>query len=311
MSHSEDRFLLLLDVRHEEGMFDVPVANSSQHPYWNASMGSTSSKPTILSVESVSISLPTLTGLNQQPEPEQPERIPPPTPEPSLQDLFNDDGNKLLTIIGQFETIHLGNNDFTSAANKVSGASFVYFDLETAGLAVSTEICQIAAKYRDMSFNVYMAPSAIEPGASKVNSMTVHEGQLLYRGEAVETVSERTALLNFLQFLKQIGRRVVLVAHNAFNFDAKIIMYRYRRSEFFKEFVEVVVGFCDTLTLLREKVPNRPSYKLVNLVKSILELDENDLHNAVVDVRVLEELIVKLQVEEEEMFKHTRALAQF
>ena len=86
----------------------------------------------------------------------------------------------------------------------------VYFDLETTGINHKTrhegiEICSIAAIHpaSNAKFSQFWVPQAqFQPGATRVNGMTVKEGKLFKNGEAIkEAVPLKEGLEEFLKFL--------------------------------------------------------------------------------------------------------------
>jgi len=75
---------------------------------------------------------------------------------------------------------------------------------------------QIAAKANEAEFSVYILPrKGISDAASRVTGLTVGNG-LLFKGDSpVVTTPIKTALTNFVNFLKENGAEsVILVAHN-------------------------------------------------------------------------------------------------
>ena len=80
----------------------------------------------------------------------------------------------------------------------------VVFDLETIGLARSSDIIQIAANTEKAEFQNYVTQRVvITPEASAVTRMTYCKGtnQLYLNGKEVEGVSVQEALLDFITFL--------------------------------------------------------------------------------------------------------------
>ena len=60
---------------------------------------------------------------------------------------------------------------------------------------------------------------------------------------------------------------------------------------------EYVVGFCDSLSVLRTAFPGKPSYKLGVLYREICDKNFND-HNALDDVQALAEIFGNAEIEE-------------
>lgn len=122
-----------------------------------------------------------------------------------------------------------------------AGSKIVIFDLETSGLSHSAEICQvsfliiilidnifstalrvcrffpqISAATETETFNVYMVPKTMTPGAAATTGLQVRCGEMYLNDKQLETVPPRVGLLNFVKFLRTIGDSIILVAHNGF-----------------------------------------------------------------------------------------------
>ncbi|XP_061578377.1 three prime repair exonuclease 4 [Cololabis saira] len=168
----------------------------------------------------------------------------------------------------------------------------VFFDLETTGLDTSTcDIVQLAAVCGTEVFSRYVLPGQdIDPGATKVTGLSVSpEGQLLLRGVAVATVPLGDALASFLHFLGQFNRPVLLAAHNARRFDAPILTRVLQEHGLREQFQDLVSGFLDTLPLSRNLHPDLDRNNQPFLVQLFLGR-QYDAHNALEDVRALQEL---------------------
>jgi predicted house-cleaning NTP pyrophosphatase (Maf/HAM1 superfamily) len=85
-------------------------------------------------------------------------------------------------------------------------------------------------------------------------------GKLLYKCKPVITSSLTNCLKSFLDYLKSFKQQVVLVADSNKVFDSRILVKAFRSSnmlDMLEELHSVVVGFVDTLPLLREIIHNR------------------------------------------------------
>ena len=174
--------------------------------------------------------------------------------------------------------------------------SFVVFDLETTGLSRNSDITQIAAQCGDRKFNNYVLPRCdISKEASSVTGLSFQRStnKLYHNGDQVEAVSQREALLNFIEFLN-VKNTSVLVGHNVSMFDIPILVNRLREFSLLSTVANGVSGYIDTLKVARkvfskEKVTN---YKQQTLVTEILG-KQYSAHNAVEDVMSLQELFSK------------------
>lgn len=124
--------------------------------------------------------------------------------------------------------------------------SIIYFDLETSGFEKNSDTLQIAAIFRDHTFNVYVKPTqSIKPMASQVTGLQQKEGILYLRGQVVNCLPLKEALQLFLQFLNQSEKPLLLVAHNA-PFDIRHLLAAILSTSMVNKF-QKIVGFVDTL----------------------------------------------------------------
>jgi len=173
----------------------------------------------------------------------------------------------------------------------------VYFDIETTGLAYSREIVQVACYepgFED-SFSVYMLPrGGFEPGASRVTGLTKEGGALLYRGKRVETVSLKeglSALIEWLRFLQP----VLLVGHNARCFDSTRLVLAMHGAGLLEAFSATLLGFADSLPVIRDMFPGRDNYRLQSLVAEWCPEEDWASHEALGDAMALQRVLAELE----------------
>ena len=119
--------------------------------------------------------------------------------------------------------------------------SFVVFDLETGGLRyLEHDILQISAICGDKEFNAYVEPTRpISREASNVNKLTHVNGQLHYHSNPVETIPIMDALQQFLDFLQEIPKPV-LVGHYSKKFDLPFLRFYLKENDLWETFLSVV-----------------------------------------------------------------------
>ena len=158
--------------------------------------------------------------------------------------------------------------------------SYVIIDLETGGLMRMSDILQISAVHNSKEFNVYVTPTQhISKAASNVTKLTVVNGQLHHKGNAVATLGINDAVQNFINFLKGI-QKPVLVGHNIKTFDLIFLYNNLVKCDLWESFLSVVVGSVDTLLVFKKELPKRHSYKQEVLVAELLQ-ESYSAHNAV------------------------------
>lgn len=174
----------------------------------------------------------------------------------------------------------------------------VYFDLETGGFDMSDDILQICAKYKNLVFNEYVKPTKpIHFKASELTGLSTDYGELYYRGAKVSCSPIRLVLSNLLVFLKSVGKKCVLLAHNGFKFDCVRLLTKIKSASLIEEFNSVVSSFSDSLVLFENRFPERKSagkgsLKLTTLASEILHLPVDNAHDAFYDVVILEKLVL-------------------
>lgn len=107
--------------------------------------------------------------------------------------------------------------------------------------------------------------------------------EVFHHGCRVASLSAKEGLDAFADFIKP-QKNVVLCSHNCRSFDARILLANMKKNGV--ELPQCVVGFCDTLHVLRKQVPGQPSYSLGALHSSLAK-GQFMAHSAVGDVRGL------------------------
>lgn len=170
----------------------------------------------------------------------------------------------------------------------------VVVDLETTGLDIGAHVMQVAAKCGRSVFNAYLLPwRPISYQAAQITGFCRAGMDLYVHGVRKHTLTVREAIQQFIKFLSSLGGNTVLVAHNAFHFDAHHLLKLVCSAGLYDELHEVCVGFSDTLPLFRMKYPHLEFHGLglARLLQEFVPDEYFPLHNAVGDVRALDRLI--------------------
>ena len=151
----------------------------------------------------------------------------------------------------------------------------VCFDLETTSLLRTAQLTQIAAQTLDgkSKFSQYLLPTEpISSAASTVTGISVQaragKPELAVNGHAVESVSQQDGIKAFVTWLESLEQSVILVAHNCFSFDMKVLMNALERVGVMADFLDAVHGFSDSLAAVKHTWPGETSYKLGDLFTS-------------------------------------------
>ena len=183
-------------------------------------------------------------------------------------------------------------SEIPSAANylPVTGdITYVTFDLETGGLSRTSDVIQISAIQGNLEFNKYITPTKpISKEASEVTKLTVKNGELHYDGIAVETLNCEEALGQFITFLQNIDKPV-LVGHNIRTFDLLLLHHHMMKFSLWDQFLDKVCGFVDTLNVFKKEYPKRSSCNQSSLITDFMN-ETYAAHNALEDVKALQRL---------------------
>ncbi|KAK3096555.1 hypothetical protein FSP39_001279 [Pinctada imbricata] len=164
-----------------------------------------------------------------------------------------------------------------------------------------SHITQIGAIVGDEKFERFVLPKKkVETGAVAVTGLS-SSGTLLFKnGEPVDARGIKDSLSDFSTWIKKFPDPV-LVAHNA-KFDAEILCNTLIRiSDVDSNFI---VGFVDTLSLLREKLPGRSSYKQEELAKDLLQ-QQYSAHDAPSDAAALQDIVQCVCSNSDGFLKHS------
>lgn len=170
-------------------------------------------------------------------------------------------------------------------------AAIVFFDLETGGLDFfQHEVIQICMKFEDKLFCSYITPSrSIDSKSSKITHLTKTGKKLFKSGVEVATLPRQKVMQELMKFLKNIGQKCLLVAHNDI-FDAPSLVYMLQELKLDQEFKQLIYGFCDSLLLFRKIFPDVKCHKLEFLASTKLSISCEQAHDATFDVKILEKL---------------------
>ncbi|KYM97853.1 DNA polymerase III polC-type [Cyphomyrmex costatus] len=192
----------------------------------------------------------------------------------------------------------------------------VLFDLETTGLSKNDEISQIAAYTKESSYDMYIIPSkGISKGASAVTGLHGLNGELYLRENRVQAVSASQAFQQFLQYLDNFKRPIILAAHNGFRFDTPRIMKLACEVRLIDQFKTLITGFADTLHIARKLLPERRKNKLKFSIEALAtefvpSQNLEALHNATDDVITLQKILDAVGITDEIIKKNTKTIQQ-
>ena len=176
-----------------------------------------------------------------------------------------------------------------------SSPVFIYADLETEGLRGDL-LLQIAAVTSTDSFSIYINPHRNLPSScTDVTGLSYFKGSLYKNGNILESDNSIShALKVFNKWLSLQGSKVHLVFHNAFGFDARVLIKHYIRLNI--QIPDNVQTIYDSLPALRKQLKSDKQIQLASdslkLTKlgCLFGLSHSDPHNAISDSQLLKQI---------------------
>lgn len=168
--------------------------------------------------------------------------------------------------------------------------TFIYADIETDSLG-ATKLLQIAAvSDKEDVFNIFINPQQELPlSCTNFCGFYMYRGQLYRNGILLPSVTVRTALRSFSDWLAAFKKPVILVFHNGFSFDCNVLA-RY----FLKFNITIpanVLKVADSLLSFRKniKTTDIEDHKLTTLSK-YFKVEHALVHDALSDSLALKNI---------------------
>ena len=169
--------------------------------------------------------------------------------------------------------------------------------METGGFSKTADILQIAARFGEFQFSVYIQPTqAIDDKASQVHGLRFTNDNLECNNKVVETVSLTEGIIGFYEFLCRFNKKCILTAHNC-KFDYPRLIIAIKKVFMLDRFQSVVEGFSDTLPVISKfnKQKGKGANTLGNLA-AMCKLNVANAHNAVADVVMLQGILLHFKI---------------
>ena len=160
------------------------------------------------------------------------------------------------------------------------------------------DILQVAALYDQGSLERHFFPTGpVSSHALNVNQISFQGKEMFHNGIQCFPVCVKQGLQDFLQFLPE---NTVLVAHNSFAFDMRILLLHILDCGFIDLFKAKVLGFVDSLPVAKEACPKKASHSL----ESLAEGCDFEHHNATGDTKALQFIVRNLNPSNKLLEKH-------
>ncbi len=173
----------------------------------------------------------------------------------------------------------------------------IIFDLETTSLSRACDLTQIAAKtHSGDTFSRFVLPmKPISAEATRKTKFTRCADKLYLNKQEVQAVSQKEALVSFVEFLEE-HKPVVLVGQNIKAFDMKVLFNKLTSYGLWNRLCDITAGIVDIRLLAKEIVPAKACCNQEALVLRFLGTTY-EAHNAINDVAALHKLWIKIKPE--------------
>lgn len=195
-----------------------------------------------------------------------------------------------------------------SIEKKRTKPSIVILDLDTTGLIKGNtipDITQIAASKigSRKTFYRYVSPEQIiSDDAKTVSGIDWSNGILTYQGNPVDFVGIKTALNDFLDWLKKFDD-VIIVAQYGLDFDFKVLDWALCSCDMKDRFNSIGAALCDSINIIKEKHPGLESYAQKSLAWHFCG-ETYDTHNATDDVAMLKKILENAGISTSDFRRH-------
>ena len=169
----------------------------------------------------------------------------------------------------------------------------VYFDIETSNLLGNT-LLQISCSSQDREFDVYCEPTSfLNKHCQAITGLYNIGNKLFKNGRRLCTFPVKEALQKFKDFIESFDKNVVLVAHNCFGFDAKIISKHF--NNYALTLPRNLTKFADPLPALKKllKTEKIENFRLTTLCR-FFDIELFEAHNSKFDTKALQMLCEKI-----------------
>uniref|UniRef100_A0A8W8P2F2 Exonuclease domain-containing protein n=1 Tax=Magallana gigas TaxID=29159 RepID=A0A8W8P2F2_MAGGI len=174
---------------------------------------------------------------------------------------------------------------------------FIYFDLESTGLARNSHITQIAAVCGNEKFSQYVMPKVpMTSKAAEVTGIDVINGKMYCHGNEVNAVKLSAAADALLNFFMKFQSKVVLIGHNIKSFDCHLLLNALESCSKTDAFLHCIAGFVDTRLLFKIFNPNLKSFSQESLFEQFVFSNYN-AHDALEDVLALRTLVQTVDID--------------
>ncbi|XP_062621846.1 DNA polymerase III PolC-type-like [Saccostrea cucullata] len=180
--------------------------------------------------------------------------------------------------------------------------TWIFFDLETTGLGLTSEILEIGATRGNDTFQRFIKPvGSISTKATLVHGIHLKNNTLMKREEVLQTTDLHSALEDFSSWLSS-SKNNVLLGHNGNHFDFPLLV----KNLLYRNVSTNVVGFVDTLEVFRDILDKHSgSYSQESLMKESGLQCTGQAHCALYDSVNLQKLTKFHNIEDESLIKHS------
>ena len=144
----------------------------------------------------------------------------------------------------------------------------------------------------DQKWSTYVTPKmAIESETEKKNGISMKTGQLTRHGKPVDAVNITTAITQFMEFLERQPKRVLLLTHDAYQYNNRVLISAIERTDMRARFKKPMFGYLDTVFLFNKEKHSLPTYRIPALAKRYLDAEDYDNYDAALEAAMLKRLV--------------------
>ena len=186
-----------------------------------------------------------------------------------------------------------------------SDALYIFTDLETESIQANTLLQIAAVSITGEQFNTFINPQCpLTEDCSNLLGLFYFNGDLYRDGRRLFSKNIKTALLEFMLWLSNFNKPIVLVFHNGFSFDCKVL------SKFLVQFnilvPENLTFVADTLPYIRINLKEIENHKLGTLAEHF-KIKHDLAHDALSDsltlMLICNQIVAQSEITHQTIFK--------
>jgi len=184
------------------------------------------------------------------------------------------------------------------------GLNVIFFDMETTGFENPIRPIQIGAidSWGKKEYNKFLTPDRPIDKYATARHGFVKDNEILCcrHHQALDSTDLREGLINFVNWLRNFGGKVILVAHSMRSFDARVLLQCFR--DFSVPYEDVILGFSDSLIASRYFFPGRDiSHRLPDMLVNV-GLRRFEFQDALENAKICQRIVKRMAAQNKKRF---------